>query len=91
MNRSQRRAAAESKHKRRAAPEQWEAPPNEGQKKPSLILRLFANVALAPWVLKRVTHPGVERVLADVAIQAGRPEAAAYLLNRIALREKGSR
>lgn len=52
---------------------------------PGLVLRVFAKVLLAPWVLKRVRHADVERLIAGVAGQAGRPDIAADLLNRIAL------
>jgi hypothetical protein len=59
--------------------------------KPGLLLRLFANIALAPWVLNRINHADVERLLAGVAVQAGRPEVARNLLNRIAMRKENKR
>ena len=61
------------------------------QAKPGLVLRLFAKILLAPWVLKRVRHADVERLIAGVAVQAGRPDIAANLLNRIALRNDARR
>lgn len=89
MNRSQRRAAAKV---RRPAPlEAQEAKLEHQEVKPGFLLRLFAKLVLAPWILKRVHHAAVERLLAEVAVQAGRPEVAMNLLNRIAVREANSR
>jgi hypothetical protein len=58
---------------------------------PGFFLRLFANIVLAPWILNRVNHADVERLLAGVAVQAGRPEVARNLLNRIAMRKENRR
>ncbi len=58
---------------------------------PGLLLRFFAKILLAPWVLKRIKHADVERLIAGVAVQAGRPEIAAELLTRIAMRADGRR
>jgi len=95
MNRRQRRSAA--KTKRYPRPEQQEAPQDIPEVKPGsdarpgLVLRLFAKILLAPWVLKRIRNADVERLIAGVAVQAGRPEIAANLLNRNALRNDGRR
>lgn len=37
-------------------------------------MRIFAKVLLSQWVLKRVNHPDLRRVLASMAVQAGRPD-----------------
>ncbi len=87
MNRRQRRTTA--KTKRPAAPAPRETPEAITVAKPGIVLRLIARILLAPWVLKRVKHADVERVLAGVAVQAGRPEIAADLLNRSAIRNEG--
>ena len=55
------------------------------------VLRFFANILLAPWILKRVRHADLERLLAGVAVQAGRPEVAAGLLSRSAQRNEAKR
>ena len=86
MNRSQRRAAARSG--RQGPPEPREPRKADPERKPGFVLRVFANIVLAPWVLTRVNHPHVERLLADVAAQAGRPEIEKNLLNRIAMRKE---
>ena len=86
MNRKQRRDAARSG---RDFPSRLHEAGVEGSEaKPGLFLRLFANVVLTPWVLTRVKHADVERLLAGVAMQAGRPEVAKSLLNRIAMRKE---
>ena len=87
MNRRQRRSAA--KASRRAPPARPESPAAIVVAKPGFLLRLFARIVLAPWVLKRVNHADVERLLAGVAVQAGRPEIARSLLDRMAMREQG--
>ncbi len=89
MNRRQRRIAAKSS--RHAPPEPQETRVAHPGAKPGLLLRLFANIALAPWVLNRINHADVERLLAGVAVQAGRPEVARNLLNRIAMRKENKR
>jgi hypothetical protein len=81
MNREQRRKAA--KAGRHVQPERQEMPATQVETaKPGLILRLFASIVLSPAVLKRVNHADVERLLANVALQAGRPEVARELLSR---------
>jgi hypothetical protein len=81
MNREQRRKAA--KAGRHVRPERQETPATQAEPaRPGLILRLFASIVLAPAVLKRVNHADVERLLANVALQAGRPEVARELLGR---------
>lgn len=96
MNRRQRRSAI--KAKRPDAPERQEVPKDiitdakpGPEAKPGFVLRLFAKILLAPWVLKHIKHADVERLIAGVAVQAGRPDIAANLLNRIALRNNGRR
>ena len=90
MNRRQRRIAAQVK--RPAPPGRQEIPNDLPEAKPvpeatlGLVLRVFAKILLAPWVLKRVRHGDVERLIAGVAVQAGWPDIVADLLNRIALR-----
>lgn len=87
MNRRQRRTAVKTKREVTPAPPQTQKPVTEA--KPGLLLRLFANILLTPWVLKRVRHADLERLLAGVAVQAGRREIAASLLSRIATRNEG--
>jgi hypothetical protein len=84
MNRQERRAAA----KKKGPPERIESEPAiEGpQEPPSLLLRMFARVVLSPWVLNRVSHPEVERLLVSLAIQVGEPEKARSLANRMNMR-----
>ena len=89
MNRSQRRAAAKVRHHTTLESQETKLDPPEV--KPGFLLRLFAKIVLAPWILKRVHHAAVERLLAEVAVQAGRPEVAMSLLNRIAVREANTR
>ena len=87
MNRRQRRSAAKANRHappaRHGAPASRDMPPDStGQAEPGLFLRLFARIVLSPWILKRVNHADVERLLAGVALQAGRPEVARELLSR---------
>ena len=89
MNRRQRRTAVKTKRGTTPAPPETQKPATEAE--PGVLLRLFANILLAPWVLKRVRHADLERLLAGVAVQAGRPEIAANLLSRIATRNEGKR
>lgn len=81
MNRRQRRNAA--KAGRHGPPQRRQTAADDAvQAKPGLLLRLFAGIVLSPAVLKRVNHADVERLLAGVALQAGRPELARELLSR---------
>ncbi|HEX2648561.1 MAG TPA: hypothetical protein VHN19_01330 [Burkholderiales bacterium] len=86
MNREQRRRGA--KAKRRGHSQAPQVPPQVGPpaQKPGILLRMVASVLLSPWVLNKVKSPDVERMLANMAIQADRPEVAKSLLNRIAMR-----
>jgi hypothetical protein len=91
MNRRQRRSAVKTKLGAAPATPHPETQAPAAVAKPGFVLRFFANILLAPWVLKRVRHADMERLLAGVATQAGRPEIAASLLNRIAVRNAGKR
>jgi hypothetical protein len=79
------RAAAKDGH--RSITEGQEPLIENKEVEPGILLRLFAKMVLAPSILRRVHHKDVERLLADVAIQAGRREVAMNLLGRIATRE----
>ncbi len=50
--------------------------------------RLLARVLLSRWVLARVHHPDVERLLISFASEANRTEVADELIRRQALRAK---
>ncbi len=50
--------------------------------KPSLILRILAKILLSSWVLNRVQHPDIERLLIAFATQVNRPEVADHLIRR---------
>lgn len=79
MNRHKRRAAAKQVQTT-PAPDSAAAPLTEVYPdKPGLVLRVFATVLLSNWVLKRVHHPDIRRVLGSLAAQAGRPELAQTL------------
>jgi hypothetical protein len=54
--------------------------------KPALITRLLATVLLSRWVLARVQHPDVERLLINFATEAGRFDVADDLARRQAMR-----
>lgn len=80
MNRHKRRAAAKQpKPAPTVAPAPSAAPAEVYASRPGLALRVFAKVLLSTWVLKRVSHPDVRKVLASLAAQAGRPELAETL------------
>jgi len=49
---------------------------------PSLALRFFARLLLARWILTRVNHPDIVRVLLQVAHQVGRDDAIAILATK---------
>jgi len=88
MSRRQRRAAVKAPiHHQPALEVPKPLVDDEQPAKPGILVRIFAKMVLAPWVLKRVHHADVERLLASVAIQAGRPEVAMNLLSRITMRE----
>lgn len=73
MNRHTRRATAKNPKPAPVTPAaSIEPAPVYG--KPGLVLRIFAKVLLSQWVLKRVNHPDLRRVLASMAVQAGRPD-----------------
>ena len=78
MNRHKRRAAG-----KQPAPATLPAPaiaPVVGYSgKPGFVLRMFAKVLLSKWVLKRVNHSDIRRVLASLAAQAGRTDLSEIL------------
>jgi hypothetical protein len=76
MNRHERRASA-----KQVKPEGTPiAAPQPGlPQRPGLGLRLFARILLSQWVLKRVHHPDIVRILMQVAQQVGRTDAIAQL------------
>ncbi len=47
--------------------------------RPGIVVRLVARVMLAGWVLKRVSHPTVLTLLAEVARQTGRKDIVVQL------------
>lgn len=51
--------------------------------KPSLALRFLASIILSRFVLKRIDHPHVLFMLAEVARQARRMDAAAYIQTKL--------
>lgn len=80
MNRHKRRAAAKQPQPAPTiAPAPGAAPADVYSGRPGLVLRMFAKILLSDWVLKRVRHPDVRRVLASLAAQAGRPELSETL------------
>ena len=92
MNRHQRRARG-----RQQSPKEPEGspppvaaavdyPPNQPIPKPTLITRLLASVLLSRWILARVQHPDVERLLINFALEAGRHDVADELSRRQTLR-----
>jgi len=54
--------------------------------RPSLFMRALARLLLSNWVLKRVQHPDVERLLMSFAAETGRQEVVDELIRRQALR-----
>ena len=54
--------------------------------KPSLMVRVLAKILLSPWVLARVQHPDVDRLLMNFAIQTNRIDVADELTRRQAMR-----
>jgi len=51
--------------------------------KASWVLKLVAKVLLSSWVLKRVKHPDILAVLADVARQVGRMEIVVQIHEKL--------
>jgi hypothetical protein len=47
--------------------------------RPGIVVRAVARVMLAGWVLKRVSHPTVLALLAEVARQTGRKDIVVQL------------
>lgn len=47
--------------------------------RPGIVVRAFAKVLLAGWVLKRVSHPTVLSLLAEIARQTGRKDIVVQL------------
>ncbi len=88
MNRKQRRAAAKQPQQSTATRPAYAVDPiaTVPAGKPGFVLRMVAKVMLSHWVLRRVRHPDVERILASVAFQVGRPEIARELLHRREIR-----
>ena len=88
MNRQQRRAAARSGQDPHVPRSPGSAETLDAtEAKPGFFLRIAARVMLAPWVLNRINNSDVEKLLASMALQAGKPEIARNLLNRIAMRK----
>jgi hypothetical protein len=54
--------------------------------KPSLVIRALAKILLSPWVLARVQHPDVERLLISFAVQTNRIDVVDELTRRQAMR-----
>jgi hypothetical protein len=54
--------------------------------KPGIFIRLLAKVILSRWILNRVKHSDVERLLITFAAEAGKPDIADELTRRQALR-----
>jgi hypothetical protein len=54
--------------------------------KPHFMMRILAKVLLSRWVLNRVKHADVERLLMTFATEAGRPDVADELVRRQAMR-----
>jgi len=54
--------------------------------KPSLVIRALAKILLSPWVLARVQHPDVERLLISFAVQTNRVDVVDELTRRQAMR-----
>ena len=92
MNRHQRRAAVRQPSPKEPAANPPPMTPAAGKSakelphKPTLITRLLATVLLSRWVLARVEHPDVERLLINFATEAGRVDVADGLIRRQTLR-----
>jgi len=88
MNRQQRRASsrAPAKNPQSASPRPVLAEQAVATS-PSLMLRFAASILLSAWVLKRVRNPQVFSMLRQVAIQAGRDDAARSIDER--MRQQG--
>ncbi|HEY1719898.1 MAG TPA: hypothetical protein VGG27_01540 [Magnetospirillaceae bacterium] len=93
QNRNQRRAAVKKGRGNQAPrPAAAQAAPNspppltvpEGP--PGPLLRFFAYFLLSRWVINRVRHPDIERTLASMAMQVGRPEIADSIMKRQQMR-----
>lgn len=86
MNRHQRRGNEKkgTAEIRTPGPQPQQAfPVMQDPGKPSLALRVLARVILSRFVLKRVNHPQVLFMLAEVARQARRMDAAAYIQTKL--------
>ena len=88
MNRHQRRGdekkrAAEIPPSGQPAPPQQALPVMQDAGKPSLALRCLARIILSRFVLKRINHPHVLFMLAEVARQARRLDAAAFIQTKL--------
>jgi len=76
MNRHERRVSAKQV-KLEGTPA---ATPSSGPvQRPGLALRIFARILLSQWVLNRVHHPDIVRILMQMAQQVGRTDAIAQL------------
>ncbi|MCC6915364.1 MAG: hypothetical protein IT566_16825 [Rhodospirillaceae bacterium] len=47
------------------------------------LLRMFARIILSRWVIKRVKHPHVLTIMADLAGQAGRMDAMMHIQEKL--------
>lgn len=81
MNRQQRRAAARQSKQGEPIPESAPtvASSNSETSRPSRMMRIFARLLLANWVIKRVHHPDLVAILLQIAQQVGRADAVARL------------
>ncbi len=93
MNRKERRAAASQPPAgvRPAGQQTGLASAASPPARPSFALRMVSRILLSPMVLSRVRQRDLERVLAAIAVEAGRPEVADSLLRRQAMRDAGGR
>jgi hypothetical protein len=56
-----------------------------GPAKPTLTVRLLSKILLSRWVLARVQHPDVERLLMGFATETGRQDVVDELIRRQAM------
>jgi len=97
MNRHQRRAAKhqqdtpESRPSRDIDIQLGDTLTSEPKPQSGFILRSMSKIILSQWVLTRVRHHEVERLLMSLAMEVGRTDVVDLLLRRQIQRSKGPR
>lgn len=85
MNRQERRANEKKERLAQTEPSQPlpTMPIVGAASKPGLIVRAVAKVLLSGWILRRVSHPTVLALLAEIARQTGRRDIVVDLDKRL--------